>query len=66
MLRVIGNLLSDQTVILQKTMDNRTHVINAYMYDDFLYAHIYRYCLWSIYKVSWIIYGIVFLKYQLN
>lgn len=40
MLRVIGNLLSDQTVILQKTMDNRTHVINAYMYDDFLYAHI--------------------------
>lgn len=43
MLRVIGNLLSDQTVILQKTMDNRTHVINAYMYDDFLYAHIYRY-----------------------
>lgn len=45
MLRVIGNLLSDQTVILQKTMDNRTHVINAHMYDDFLYAHIYRYCL---------------------
>lgn len=40
MLRVIGNLLSDQTVILQKTMDNRTHVINAYMHDDFLYEHI--------------------------
>lgn len=66
MLRVIGNLLSDQTVILQKTMDNRTHVINAYMYDDFLYAHIPLFFLWSIYKVSWIIYGIVFLKYQLN
>lgn len=65
MLRVIGNLLSDQTVILQKTMDNRTHVINAYMYDDFLYAHI-PLILWSIYKVSWIIYGTVFLKYQLN
>lgn len=66
MLRVIGNLLSDQTVILQKTMDNRTHVINAYMYDDFC-MHIYTVTfLWSIYKVSWIIYGIVFLKYQLN
>lgn len=40
MLRVIGNLLSDQTVILQKTMDNRTHVINAYLMMIFLYAHI--------------------------
>lgn len=26
--------------ITKKTMDNRTHVINAYMYDDFLYANI--------------------------
>lgn len=59
MLRVIGNLLSDQTVILQKTMDDRTHVINAYMYDDFLYAHIPLYFC-EAYKVSWIIYDIVF------